>query len=88
MEGKGFSEVGDVSVEVVRIAVEFVWDISRVGFFSDKCEMCLKVVGRNNYIFYVIYKSKITVILSRILAIFLHFSEILNFRDKNEIYCF
>ena len=28
------------------------------GFFgfSDKCEMCLKIVGGNNYIFYVIFK--------------------------------
>ena len=26
--------------------------------FSHKCEMCLKVVGGNNYIFYVIYKWK------------------------------
>ena len=50
--------------------------------------MCLTVVGGNNYIFYVIYKWKITVILSRILAIFLHYREILNIRDKNEIYCF
>ena len=25
--------------------------IGRVGFFSDKCEMCRKVVGGNNYIF-------------------------------------
>ena len=31
------------------------------GFFgsSDKCEMCLKIVGGNNYIFYVIYKCEI-----------------------------
>ena len=29
-----------------------------------------------------------TVILSRILAIFLHFCEILNIRDKNETLCF
>ena len=50
--------------------------------------MCLEVVGGNNYIFYVIYKWKMTVILSRILAIFLHFRKILNIRDKNEIYCF
>ena len=26
------------------------------GFFSDKCETCLNVVGGNNYMFYVIYK--------------------------------
>ena len=50
--------------------------------------MCLKVVGGNNYIFYVIYKWKMTVILLRILVIFLHFCEILNIRDKNEIFCF
>ena len=62
--------------------------IVRVGFFNDKREMCLKVVGGNNYIFYVISKWKMTVILSRILAIFLHFCEILNIRDKNEMYCF
>ena len=29
-----------------------------------------------------------TVIVSRILAIFLHFCEILNIRDKDETYCF
>ena len=52
--------------------------MTRVEFFCDKCEMCLKVVGGNNYIFYVIYKWKMAVILSRILAIFLHFCEILN----------
>ena len=52
--------------------------------FSDKCEMCLRVVGRNNYIFNDIYKWRTTEILSRILAIFLHFREILNIRDKNE----
>ena len=50
--------------------------------------MCLKVVGRNNYIFYVIYKWKMTVILSWIVAIFLHICKILNIREKNEIYCF
>ena len=50
--------------------------------------MCLKVVGGHNYIFYVIYKWKMTVILSRILAIFLHFCEILNIHDKNETYFF
>ena len=61
---------------------------SGVFGFNDKCEMCLKVVGGNNNIFYVIYKWKVTVILSRILAIFLHFRKILNIRDKNEIYCF
>ena len=62
--------------------------ITRVFFFSDKCETCLRVVRGNNFIFNVIYKWKTTVILSRILAIFLHFCEILNIRDKNEILCF
>ena len=52
--------------------------------FSDKCEMCLKVLGGNNYIFYVISKLKMAVIL----AIFLHFCEILNILDKNETYYF
>ena len=63
---------------------------AELGFFgfSDKCETCLRVVGGNNFIFNVIYKWKTTVILSRILAIFLHFREILNIRNKNEIYCF
>ena len=50
--------------------------------------MCLKAVGGNNFIFYVIYKWKMTVISSRILAIFLHFCEVLNILYKNETYCF
>ena len=56
------------------------------GFFgfSDKCEMCHRVVGENNYIFNGIYKWRTTEILSQILAIFVHFCEILNIRDKNE----
>ena len=41
-------------------------------------------MGANNYIFNVIYKWRTTEILSRILAIFVHFCEILNIRDKNE----
>ena len=49
--------------------------------------MCLKVVGENNY-FFVSFTSEKWLILSRILAIFLHFCEILNIRDKNETYCF
>ena len=46
--------------------------------------MCQRVVGGNNYIFSDIYKWRTTEILSRILAIFVHFCEILNIRDKNE----
>ena len=65
--------------------------IIRVGFFfgfSDKYEMCLRVVGGNNYIFNDIYKWRTTEILSRILTIFLHFCEILNSCDKNEMSVF
>ena len=60
------------------------------GFFgfSNKCEMCLRVVGGNNYIFYVICKYRSTVILSQIFAIFLHFCEILNIHDKNKLFIF
>ena len=60
------------------------------GFFgfNDQCETCRRVGGGNNFIFNVIYKWKKTVILSRILGIFLHSCEILNIRDKNEIFCF
>ena len=65
-----------------------LWPESGFFGFSDKCKMCLKVVGGNSYSFYVIYKWKMTVILSRILAIFLHFCEIRNIRNKNEIFCF
>ena len=43
-------------------------------------------MGGNNYIFSDIYKW--AEILSRILAIFLHFREILNILDKNENYMF
>ena len=50
--------------------------------------MCLRVVGGNNFIFNAIYEWKTTVILSRILAIFLDFCEILNIRNKNEILVF
>ena len=59
------------------------------GFFrfSDKCEMCLKVLGGNNY-FFMPFTSEKWLIISRILAIFLHFCEILNICNKNEIYCF
>ena len=59
------------------------------GFFgfSDKCEMCLKVVGGSNYIFMSLTSEK-WLILSRILAIFLDFCEILNIHDKNEIFSF
>ena len=46
--------------------------------------MCLRVVGVNNYIFNDIYKCRTTEIFSRILAIFQHFREILNIRDKHE----
>ena len=45
---------------VMLVAYEFLLMlvICRVGFFgfSDKCEMCLRVVGANNYIFNDIYK--------------------------------
>ena len=43
-----------------------------------------RVVGANYYIFNDIYKWRTTEILSRILAIFVHFCEILKIRDKNE----
>ena len=49
--------------------------------------MCLNVVGGNNYIF-MSFTSEKWLILSRILAIFLDFCEILNICDKNETYCF
>ena len=63
---------------------------SESGFsgFNDKCETSLRVVGGSNLSFNVIFKWKTTLILSRILAIFLPFYEILNIRDKNEIFCF
>ena len=64
-------------------------DGSQVVFgFSDKYEMCLKVVGGNNYIFLCHLQVKMTVILSQILVLFLHFYEILNIRYRNETYCF
>ena len=61
-----------------------LWPESGFFGFIDKCEMCLRVVGANNYIFNDIYKWRTTEILSQILAIFVHFCEILNIRDKNE----
>ena len=71
-----------------RLSEGTSWPGSGFFGFSDKCEMCLRVVGGNNYIFYVIYKCRSTVILSRIFAKFLHFCEILNIRDKNETFYF
>ena len=49
--------------------------------------MCLRVVGGNNYIFKSFISEK-RLILSQILAIFVHFYKILNIRDKNETFCF
>ena len=56
--------------------------------FNDKCEMCLKVVGGNDYIFYIICKCRSTVILSRIFAKFRHFCEILIFAIKQNFLFF
>ena len=59
MEESGSPRPKKVRPTQCAVEVMFIVAYAELGFFfgfSDKCEMCLKVVGGNNYIYYVIYK--------------------------------